>query len=62
MDIEYDTYIENIEGCKNPIEGGRDIDLEDIKTMFELIMDDSYVLTYRDEAYSPYNRPQVIEL
>ena len=39
-----------------------DIDIEDIKTMFELIMDDSYVLTYRDEAYSPYSRPQVIEL
>lgn len=62
FDIEYDTYIENVEGCKNPIEGNGDIDIEDIKTMFELIMDDSYVLTYRDEAYSPYNRPQVIEL
>ena len=60
--IELPTYIENVEGCKNPIEGNGDIDIEDIKTMFELIMDDSYVLTYRDEAYSPYNRPQVIEL
>ena len=51
-----------MEGCKNPIEGSGDIDIEDIKTMFELIMDDSYVLTYRDEAYSPYSKPQIIEL
>lgn len=61
-DIDYNTYIENVDGCKNPIEGGGDIDIEDIKTMFGLIMDDSYVLTYRDEAYSPYNKPQIIEI
>ena len=61
-DIDYSTYIENVVGCKDPIAGSGDIDIEDIKTMFGLIMADSYVLTYRDEAYSPYNRPQIIEI
>ena len=57
-DIEDSVWIEDFDfNGKDIIESK--ITVESLENLFNTLMDDNYVLTYCDEAYSPYISPTI---
>lgn len=61
-DVHYDTYIEHINNDNENKFWHYPLDEDKFKNMCAEIMDDEYIVTYCDEAYRPYEAPEIIIL
>lgn len=57
-DIEDSAWIEHFDFNGEEIIDSK-ITVESLENLFNTLMDDNYVLTYRDEAYAPYISPSI---